>query len=97
MIVRTQYNYKRFSSVSFIYDDEDIKVFNCDTSINPKNINSSDVKQGTFTNSSKPSKLFADVTMLPFSPLEAQKFMNMDSSTAAPSSDVVTNINQNPE
>lgn len=89
--IRTNYNYKKRCSVDFVYDDNDVKVFNTDTQINPQQVNNVDSGKATFTNSSRPSKLFTDVTLVPFSPYEAQRYMNMDTSVAAPSADVVTN------
>lgn len=89
--IRTNYNYEKRGSVNFVYDNKDVKVFNTDTNINPQQVNNVDAGKATFTNSSRPSKLFTDVTLVPFSPYEAQKFMNLDSSVAAPSADVVTN------
>lgn len=89
----TAYNYIHKRAFQFKPDPNDVKVFDINTDIDPTSNISDTTKQGVFTNSSKPSRIFADITTTPFSPLEAQRFMNADSSTAAPASDIVNDKN----
>lgn len=89
----TPYNYVHQKPFRTIVNDDDVKVFDINTDIDPKTAISDTTNKGVFTNSSKPSRIFADITTTPFSPLEAQRFMNSDSSTAAPASDIVNDKN----
>ena len=92
VIVRTTLNYVN-RSVNTYFEDPGFVVEDIDTSVDPKNVSSSN-SGAVFTNSDEPSKVFVDPLLQRISPVAASRyFENSDSVANQQTNNVVSNSN----